>query len=100
MKQKFARAGLQGLHADRAAGGHRGHRGDHWAALAGGTVRPRSRPPRQCTNNLKQIGLGVHNYISSNDVFPWGLYRQHASRVRPRRLRLRPPEEASFPCFP
>lgn len=24
----------------------------------------------QCINNLKQIGLGVHNYISSNDLFP------------------------------
>ncbi len=31
----------------------------------------------QCTNNLKQIGLAVHNYVSANDVFPWGCYRQH-----------------------
>src|SRR5207253_3582722 len=31
----------------------------------------------QCTNNLKQTGLAVHNYISSNDVFPYGCFRQH-----------------------
>jgi len=25
----------------------------------------------QCVNNLKQIGLGMHNYHASNDSFPW-----------------------------
>ena len=26
----------------------------------------------QCTNNLKQIGLAMHNYVSSNNSFPMG----------------------------
>jgi prepilin-type N-terminal cleavage/methylation domain-containing protein/prepilin-type processing-associated H-X9-DG protein len=30
----------------------------------------------QCTNNLKQLGLAVHNYISTNNVFPLGSYHK------------------------
>jgi prepilin-type processing-associated H-X9-DG protein len=30
----------------------------------------------QCTNNLKQIGLATHNYISANNVFPQGIQYQ------------------------
>jgi prepilin-type N-terminal cleavage/methylation domain-containing protein len=26
----------------------------------------------QCSNNLKQIGIGLHNYLSAHDVFPPG----------------------------
>ena len=33
----------------------------------------------QCFNNLRQIGLGMHNYLSTNDVFPaGGLYAEDA----------------------
>ena len=27
----------------------------------------------QCTNNLKQIGLAMHNYVSANDCLAAGL---------------------------
>jgi prepilin-type N-terminal cleavage/methylation domain-containing protein/prepilin-type processing-associated H-X9-DG protein len=30
----------------------------------------------QCTNNLKQLGLAVHNYLSANQVMPMGMQWQ------------------------
>jgi prepilin-type N-terminal cleavage/methylation domain-containing protein len=35
----------------------------------------------QCTNNLKQLALSVHNYESANGTFPMGRNNQHYLQV-------------------
>ena len=36
----------------------------------------------QCINNLKQLGLAIHNYLSSQNVFPQGIQWQRIGRIR------------------
>ena len=43
----------------------------------------------QCTNNLKQIGLAVHNYMSAYGAMPQGGYFNH--------VRANPPMDAWLP---
>src|SRR5262245_21185956 len=35
----------------------------------------------QCVNNMKQIGLALHNYHQSNECFPPGVYLQRNSSL-------------------
>ena len=51
-----------------SARGH--HRCARRALVTSRASCPRGRPPPQCVNNLKQIGLAMHNYASASDAFP------------------------------
>ncbi len=47
----------------------------------------------QCTNNLKQMGLGMHNYLSAVGVFPLG------GSMNNRIYRTSPPSYAAWTCW-
>ena len=71
-----ARRRVDGLYVRRVAGRDRYYRGSHWFVIAGRSGRAARRRPRsRCTNNLKQLTLGMLNYENLAKAMPanWGV---------------------------
>ena len=60
------------FYADRTVGRDRDHRPVGGPALAGSSVRAKSARRSQCVNNLKQIGVALHNFHDARKCFPPG----------------------------
>ena len=60
------------VYFDRAAGGHRHHCGSDRIVASGCSKGREAARRTQCKNNLKQYGLGLHNYHDVHQMFAPG----------------------------
>ncbi len=70
------------LYSDRITGGHRDYRYLDRDLVARGPSRAEAARRSQCVNNLKQIGVALANYESSNAVFPPGSIKWGAGTLQ------------------